>query len=121
MSAFSISNQKIDPTRRRAVKPDGSLDDNDRVEIGPTALAFDEWAQAGLPAPDLERMRRFRLDRLVAELRRHDYAGLLCFDPLNIRYATDTTNMQLWTSHNAACACFVSADGYIVLLGLSRL
>ena len=115
MSAFSISNQKIDPTRRRAVKPDGSLDDNDRVEIGPTALAFDEWAQAGLPAPDLERMRRFRLDRLVAELRRHDYAGLLCFDPLNIRYATDTTNMQLWTSHNAARACFVSADGYIVL------
>ncbi len=115
MSAFSISNQKIDPTRRRAVKPDGSLDDNDRVEIGPTALAFEEWAQAGLPAPNLERMRRFRLDRLMAELRRHDYAGLLCFDPLNIRYATDTTNMQLWTSHNAARACFVSADGYIVL------
>ncbi len=117
MSAFSVSNQKIDPTRRRpsAVKPDGSPDDNDRVEIGPTALAFDEWAQAGLAAPDLERMRRFRLDRLVAELRRRDYAGLLCFDPLNIRYATDTTNMQLWTAHNAARACFVSADGYIVL------
>ena len=117
MSGFSISNQKIDPTRRRpsAVKPDGSPDDNDRVEIGPTALAFDEWAKAGLTAPNLERIRHFRLDRLVAELRRRDYAGLLCFDPLNIRYATDSTNMQLWTAHNAARACFVSADGYIVL------
>jgi Xaa-Pro aminopeptidase len=117
MSVFSISNQKIDPSRRRAapVKPDGSPDDNDRIEIGPTALAFAEWAEAGLTPPKLESMRRFRLERLVAQLRRHDYAGLLCYDPLNIRYATDTTNMQLWTAHNMARACFVSTDGYVVL------
>ncbi|MEX3011313.1 dimethylsulfonioproprionate lyase DddP [Hoeflea sp. TYP-13] len=117
MSVFSISNQKIDPTRRRArqLKPDGSPDDNDRVEIGPTALAFSEWEAAGLTAPNLESMRQFRLERLVAEIRKRDYAGLLCFDPLNIRYATDTTNMQLWTAHNAARACFISADGYVVL------
>lgn len=117
MSVFSVSNRKIDPTRRRAVpaKPDGSPDDNDRVEIGPTALAFDEWAAEGIAAPNLERMRRYRLDRLVGQLKQHDYAGLLCFDPLNIRYATDTTNMQLWITHNPVRACFVSADGYIVL------
>ena len=117
MSVFSISNQKIDPSRRRPaqLKPDGSPDDNDRVEIGPTALAFEEWKTAGLTPPNLEKMRQFRLDRLVAEIRKHDYAGLLCFDPLNIRYATDTTNMQLWTAHNLARACFVSADGYVVL------
>ncbi len=46
--------RKIDPTRRR---PDGSPDDDDRVEIGPTALAFAEWAAAGLAAPDLAAMR----------------------------------------------------------------
>jgi len=117
MSAFSVSNRKIDPTRRRPmpVKPDGSPDDNDRVEIGPTALAVGEWEAAGLQAPNLERMRRYRLDRLMGELQRHDYAGLLCFDPLNIRYATDSTNMQLWITHNPVRACFVSADGYIVL------
>lgn len=117
MSVFSVSNRKIDPTRRRAIpaKPDGSPDDNDRVEIGPTALAFDEWAAAGIAAPNLERMRRYRLGRLVGELKKHDYAGLLCFDPLNIRYATDTTNMQLWITHNPVRACFISADGYIVL------
>lgn len=117
MSVFSVSNQKIDPSRRRAtgLKPDGTPDDNDRVEIGPTALAFAEWEAAGLTVPNLERMRQFRLERLAAEIRKHDYAGLLCFDPLNIRYATDTTNMQLWTAHNFARACFVSADGYVVL------
>jgi Xaa-Pro aminopeptidase len=113
--AFSPSNRKIDPSRRPAMRPDGTPDNNDRVEIGPTPTAFAAWQQAGLVIPDLDRMRRDRLTRLTAELQRHDHAGLLCFDPLNIRYVTDSTNMQLWTAHNPARACFVSADGYIVL------
>ena len=37
------SNRKIDPTRRAHLKADLTPDDNDRVEIGPTQLAFDEW------------------------------------------------------------------------------
>jgi Xaa-Pro aminopeptidase len=115
IAAFSTSNRKIDPSRRPRTKPDGSPDDNDRVEIGPTQLAFDCWEKAGLEAPNLEAMRNYRLARLVAELRKRDYAGILCMDPLNIRYATDTTNMQLWVTHNPSRACFVSADGYVVL------
>ncbi|MBI1384933.1 MAG: M24 family metallopeptidase [Rhizobiales bacterium] len=118
-STFSISNRKIDPTRRRvtaaAVLPDGSPNDNDRVEIGPTDLAFAEWAARGITPPNLEALRSYRLSRLVGELRRRDYAGLLLFDPLNIRYATDTTNMQLWIAHNPCRAAFISADGYVVL------
>ena len=118
-SPFSIdsSNRKIDPTRRPniSLKADGSPDENDRVEIGPTALAFQEWKALGLEAPHLDSMREYRLERLCGEIRRHDYGGILLFDPLNIRYATDSTNMQLWTSHNPARACYVSADGYIVL------
>ncbi len=118
-SPFSIdsSKRKIDPSTRpsRALKPDGTPDDNDRVETGPTALAFDEWKALGLDIPHLDTMREFRLQRLCGELRRRDYGGILLFDPLNIRYATDSTNMQLWTSHNPARACYVSADGYIVL------
>ena len=111
------SNRKIDPTRRRggALKPDGSPNDNDRVEIGPTDLAFDEWESLGLECPDLTAMREFRLERIKAELAKRDLAGVLLFDPLNIRYATDTTNMQVWITHNSARACFVTADGYIVL------
>ncbi|MEZ5872739.1 MAG: dimethylsulfonioproprionate lyase DddP [Nitratireductor sp.] len=120
ITAFTTSNRKIDPSRRPRSKPDGSPDDNDRVEIGPTALAFAAWEKAGLEAPNLEAMRNYRLQRIVGQLRKHDYAGLLCFDPLNIRYVTDTTNMQLWVTHNPSRACFVSADGYVVLWDYSN-
>ena len=111
------SNRKIDPTRRRsgAVKPDGSPNDNDRVEIGPTDLAFNEWETLGLTTPNLTRMREFRLQRIVNELNKRDLAGVLLFDPLNIRYASDSTNMQLWITHNHARACFVAASGHMIL------
>ncbi len=118
-SPFSIDStrRKIDPARRpsSALKPDGTPDDNDRIETGPTAIAFSEWQALDLEIPHLDTMREYRLQRLCGEIRRHDYGGILLFDPLNIRYATDAINMQLWTSHNPARACFVSADGYIVL------
>ena len=96
-------------------KPDGSPADNDRVEIGPSAKAFEEWAALGLQAPNLERMRGYRLDRMVKELQKRDLAGILMFDPINIRYAMDASNMMLWTAHNASRAAFVSADGYVIL------
>ena len=109
------SNRRIDPTRRVHLKPDLTPDDNDRVEIGPTGLAFAEWAVAGIEAPDMPALREYRLARLQEQIRAHDCAGLLLFDPLNIRYATDTTNMQLWIAHNAARACFVPPEGGMVL------
>ena len=115
--SIDSANRKIDPYRKPecALKPDGTPDDNDRVEIGPTALAFQEWEALGLEVPHLDTMREFRLQRLVEELQRRDYGGIVLFDPLNIRYATDSTNMQLWITHNPARACFVGADGYMVL------
>ena len=116
-STFSIPNPKIDPSKNSSgsVKPDGSPDENDRIEFGPTALAFKEWQELGITMPNLDRMRQTRLDRLVGEIQKRDYAGALMFDPLNIRYASDSSNMQLWIAHNPARACFVSVDGYMVL------
>ena len=107
------SNRKIDPSRRR--KPDGSENNNDRVETGPTDLAFREMEELGLTAPNLSRMREYRLARIVGQLQKRDLAGVLLFDPLNIRYASDTSNMQVWITHNHARACFVAASGYMVL------
>jgi Xaa-Pro aminopeptidase len=83
--------------------------------LGYGALAEAEWAAAGIPAPDLPAMRRYRLERIRAELRRHDYAGALLYDPVNIRYATDSTNMQVWVAHNATRYCFVATDGPVIL------
>lgn len=118
-SPFSISpdRRRIDPTQAQKApfKPDGSENNNDRVEIGPTALAFDEWQQLGLQPPHLPTMREYRLQRIRDQLIDRNLGGILMFDPLNIRYATDTTNMQLWTTHNPSRACFVAATGYMVL------
>ena len=106
--------RKIDPTQG-ATLGDGTPNDADRIEIGPTQLAFGEWAEAGLVLPDLAEMRRYRWSRLTRHIVDRGYAGLLMFDPLNIRYATDSTNMQLWNTHNPFRAVLVCADGYMVI------
>ena len=111
---FAQTRRKIDPSRG-ATLGDGSPNDNDRVEIGPTQLAFAEWATLGLALPNLARMREHRWRRLTAALVARDIGGLLMFDPLNIRYATDTTNMQLWNSHNPFRAVLLCADGHMVI------
>jgi Xaa-Pro aminopeptidase len=107
-------NRKIDPSRGTRLG-DGTLNEADRVEIGPTRLAFDEWRGAGLALPNLERMREFRHNRLVEHVVARDLGAVLVFDPLNIRYATDSTNMQLWNTHNPFRAVMVCADGHMVL------
>ena len=111
---YSQTRRKIDPGRADRLA-DGTPNDNDRVEIGPTQLAFREWEAAGLVAPNLEKMREFRWRRLTKALVDRDVGGLLLFDPLNIRYATDTTNMQLWNSHNPFRAVLLCADGHMVI------
>lgn len=83
--------------------------------LGYGALAESEWQAAGIAAPNLDAMRRYRLERVRAELRKQDYAGALLYDPINIRYATDSTNMQLWVAHNPTRHCFVATDGPVVL------
>jgi len=114
MNRHYRDSRKIDPSRG-AVLGDGTPNDADRIEIGPTQLAYGEWAAAGLELPDLPAMRRFRWERLTAAVVERDYAGLLLFDPLNIRYATDSTNMQLWNTHNPFRAVLLCADGYMVI------
>ncbi|MGB0914090.1 MAG: aminopeptidase P family N-terminal domain-containing protein, partial [Phaeobacter italicus] len=106
--------RKIDPSRGTTLG-DNTPNDNDRVEIGPTQLAFGEWAEAGLELPDLQAMRHYRWQRLTRFINDRGYGGLLVFDPLNIRYATDSTNMQLWNTHNPFRALLICADGYMVL------
>ncbi|MEO1689625.1 MAG: aminopeptidase P family protein, partial [Pseudomonadota bacterium] len=117
MNVHYADTRKIAP----GLRPDNTPDDDDRVEIGPTPLAYREFAAAGLECPDLPAMRRFRLDRLVRHLHDRDYGAILLYDPLNIRYASDTTNMQLWNAHNPFRACFVAADGYMCIWDFKRL
>lgn len=106
---------KVDPSKRT---PTGLIGNVDPAEDGNPALA--EWADAALAQPDMEVMRSYRLNRLRAELRKGDYAGCILFDPLNIRYATDATNMQVWCTHNAVRYAFVATEGPVVLFEFLR-
>src|SRR4029077_8976105 len=65
--------------------------------------------------PDMRRLRGYRLGRLREQLRKRDYAGVLLYDPINIRYATGSRNMQVWTTHNPARYCYVPTDGPVTL------
>jgi Xaa-Pro aminopeptidase len=114
MNTHYRDTRKIDPSRG-SVLGDGTPNDNDRVEIGPTQLAFGEWDAAGLVLPNLQNMREYRWQRLTQHIVDRGYGGLLMFDPLNIRYATDSTNMQLWNTHNPFRAVLLCADGYMVI------
>jgi Xaa-Pro dipeptidase len=83
--------------------------------IGYGALAEREWAALGLDAPDMAVARRYRLERIRAELKKRDLAGVVVYDPLNVRYATDSTDMQLWCTHNPVRYAYVATEGPVIL------
>ena len=114
MNKYFSDTRKIDPTKGTHLN-DGNKNDNNRVEIGPTLLAYNEWEEINLKLPNLNKMREFRWRRLTSHIVDRDLGGLLMFDPLNIRYSTDSTNMQLWNTHNPFRAVLICADGYMVM------
>ena len=63
-----------------------------------------------MPPCDLDEVRGYRLARIQEELVRQDLAGIILYDQLNTRYATDATNMQIWCSHNEARYVYVPAE-----------
>ncbi len=49
---------------------------------------------------DLGAVRRYRRDRVRAEMAERDIAALIISDPVNIRYTTGARNMQVFTARN---------------------
>jgi Xaa-Pro dipeptidase len=68
-----------------------------------------------LPAAVLDRARKYRLERVRAQMAKQDVAALLLYDPVNIRYALDAANMQVWTLHNPVRYVLVLAGGPAIL------
>src|SRR3546814_14100678 len=64
---------------------------------------------------ELGAVRAGRRGRLRQELKARDYAGARLYDPINIRYACDASNMQVWCLHNAVRYVFVQTEGPVVL------
>ncbi len=71
----------------------------------------DEVTQTGI--------QTYRLEQIKRRLIEVDCPAIVLFDPVNIRYATGTRNMQVWTMHNNCRYAMVFASGDIVLFELS--
>lgn len=67
------------------------------------------------PQIDMKRMRAYRLGRIQAQLKRLDLAGIILYDPINQRYATGSSNMQVWFTHNPLRYVWVPVEGLPVL------
>jgi len=78
-----------------------------------TSAARGDAAVAG--GPDLSRMHRYRNERVRRQLRELDYGAALFCDAINVRYATGSRNMQVWTLRNPARYVFVPAEGPTVM------
>jgi len=87
---------------------------NDLSKSIPAARQHGAMEYADSPV-DLDTVRRYRIGRVRDELKRRDYAGILLFDQLNTRYATDVTNMQIWCSHNENRYVFVATEGPVIV------
>lgn len=102
------------------IRPDVSVAPLNWHTLGPGEPAVSEWSTAGLDLPDLEIMRDYRLRRVREKLREFDYAGIVLSDPLNIRYATSSTNMQVWITHNTSRYAFIATEGPVILFEFSH-
>jgi creatinase/prolidase-like protein len=88
----------------------------------PRSVASTETRQSW-PQVDPELARgavEWALARTRAALRRHDIAAALLIDPVNIRYATGTAIMPVWTLHSIDRYLLVPAEGEPVCGSLSR-
>lgn len=101
----------------RAASPEvhHAATDGHHLNIGPGEPAIGEWAKLGLELPNLDSMRSYRKQRVLDQMAKMGYDGAIVMDPMNIRYITDTTNMQVWVMHNAARYAWIGADGYTIV------
>lgn len=63
----------------------------------------------------LARVRAWRLQRVREEMAARDIGSIVLVDPVNVRYATDTRNMQIFSARNPARYVFIPVDGPVVM------
>ncbi|MDG1738533.1 MAG: Xaa-Pro peptidase family protein [Paracoccaceae bacterium] len=79
------------------------------------AEGADKPLKSPVPVDVIDRARHYRLGRLRAQLDQSDCAALLLYDPCNIRYAFDCSNMQVWTLHNPMRYALILAGGPAIM------
>lgn len=88
-------------------------DERKRSYLNPQGA--DRPLRSPIPARVLDAARRYRMARLRAAMAAHQIGALLLYDPVNIRYAFDCSNMSIWTMHNPSRYALVIADGPAIM------
>ena len=79
------------------------------------AAGSDQPLISAIPLETLNKARAYRLSRLRSQMEVAGVAGLLLYDPINIRYAFDSSNMQVWTAHNPMRYALIVANGPAIM------
>lgn len=84
--------------------------------VHPDALVTaDAWSDLSRqrPPPDIDhdRLHRYRLERIRAELERLDLDMVLIHNPVSLRYALNYRTYSLFQSRTPTTYCFVAQDG----------
>jgi len=68
---------------------------DERKKEYPNFEGADKPLKNPIKAETVLKVRAYRHDRLKQKIVEHDCAAILLYDPLNIRYATDCSDMQV--------------------------
>jgi hypothetical protein len=103
------------PIPGNEMKPPGEIffDQRKRAYLNPEGA--DRPLKSPIPHDTLVKARQYRLQRLRAKLQEFDCAAILLYSPINIRYALDVTNIQVWTAHDAMRYALIFADGPAIM------
>ncbi|WP_199256790.1 aminopeptidase P family N-terminal domain-containing protein [Alteribacillus sp. YIM 98480] len=81
----------------------------DRNTPGVASLQYDK------SQINLARMRQYRLHRVKDQITKNGYSACLLFDPMNVKYATGTRNMEVYIRRNPGRYVFIPVEGPVIL------
>ena len=62
----------------------------------------------------IESLWSYRLERVRQQIRSSEFSCMVLYDPVNIRYATGTSTMPVFSLHFRDRYCFIASDGPVV-------
>lgn len=76
---------------------------------------FGKPLKSPIPQSTVDRARAYRLKRMREQVIAHDCAAFLMYSPVNIRYAFDYSNMQIWSTREASRYAMLFGEGPAIM------
>jgi len=71
-------------------------------------------SESGTAEIDIQAMWSYRLARVRQQIQLAEFACMILYDPVNIRYATGTSTMPVFSLHFRDRYCFIPAEGPVI-------